>query len=217
MPRQRGDGDRVGAVGVDQAGDLDDGVGVEHRQGAAVAHVQDQRRALVPGDRPHQRQRHLLVAPGQVLGLTLPRAGALPVLGHVGRLPLGAGAVPHVQRRAVGAQGLRVETGLLVAQEGTPGLLGLLVGAYGVPVEVVVVQVLVGDRAERLQPVGAEQPSLLEGAEQRGVGEQAREFVASGDVQAAHPAEVVEADVVDVGLLRVGAEDAGDTAAEADG
>ncbi len=77
-------------------------------------------------------------------------------------------------------------------------------------------QVLVGDRAEGAQPLRAEEPALLEGTEQVGVGEQPREFVAPLDAQPAQPAQVVEADVVDEGAARVGAQHAGDAAAEAD-
>ncbi|MGC0429953.1 hypothetical protein RKD32_006308 [Streptomyces sp. SAI-195] len=77
-------------------------------------------------------------------------------------------------------------------------------------------QVLVGDRAQGAQPLGAEEPALLEGAQQRRVGQQPRQLVASADAQAAQPAEVVEADVVDEGVVRVGAQHAGDAAAEPD-
>jgi hypothetical protein len=212
---QRGDGDGVGAVGVDEAGHLDDGVVVEHGEGALVADVEDQGGALVAGDGPHQGEGDLLVAAGEVVGVAFAGAGRLPVLGHVGGLALGAGAVPDVQRPGTGGADLVVEPRLLVGEEGAAGLLGLLVGADGLAVEVVVVQVLVGDRAEGLEPVDAEELALLEGAEQVGVGEQPGQLVPAGDLQTADPAEVVEADVVDPGLVGVGAEHARDTAAEA--
>lgn len=214
---QRIDGDRVGPVRVHQAGHLDDRLGVQHGQRGAVADVEDERGAFVAGDGPHQREGHVLVTAGEVLGGALTGARGLPVLRHVGGLAFGAGAVPQVEGGRVRAGRAGVERGLLLQQEGAAGLLDLPVGPDGLPVEVVVVQVLVGDRAEGAQPVGTEEPALLEGAEQFGIGEQAREFVAPGDTQTPDPAEVVEADVVDPRLGRVGAEGAGDAAAESDG
>ncbi len=216
MARQRGGGRRVRALGVHPAGDLDHGVLVQAGQGAPVADVQDQRDPLVPGDRPHQGERHLLVAPREVLLLALPRARRVPVLRHVGGLALGPGAVPQPQRGRARAAGLRVEAGLLLPEEDAAGLLGLLVGADRLAVEVVVVQVLVGDRAQRLQPVRAEETALLERLEQFPVGEQPGQQVLAVDAHGADPAEVVEPGVVDEGPLGGDAEDAGDAAAEAD-
>lgn len=92
--RQRVDGDGVRSLGVHQTGNLDDRVPVQHRKGAAVADVEDQGGAFVAGDSPHQGESHFLVATGQVLLLAVAGTGTLAVLGHVGGLAFGAGAVP---------------------------------------------------------------------------------------------------------------------------
>ena len=75
-------------------------------------------------------------------------------------------------------------------------------------------QVLVRDHPQRAEPLGAEQPALLERLQPLVVGEQAGEEVALAVVHAAQPAEVVEPEVVEPQLVRVAVERAGDAAEE---
>ena len=64
-------------------------------------------------------------------------------------------------------------------------------------------QILVGERAQGPQPVGAEQPALLEGAQRGVVGEQPRQQLGAVQRQRPQPAEVVEPHVVVAGPVRV--------------
>ena len=131
---------------------LDHRIGRQARQRVTVADVEDHRRALVPADRRHEGERHPLVAAARDVGLV-----ALLALGaglaHVGGVALLAHPVPLLGRRAGWRPRCR-RTPLLVEQEGAAGLRRLRGSAHGLPVEVVVVEVLVRDRAERAQPLG---------------------------------------------------------------
>ena len=121
-------------------------------------------RPLVVGDRPHQRQRDLLVAAGlQVARVALARADRLAALRHVRRLALQAGSLSQARaaarrrlpsRRRTGAAGPAGTRPRVCCAAARP--------RHRLAGEVVVVQVLVRDRAQRPQPVRAEQPALLE-------------------------------------------------------
>lgn len=88
-----------------------------------------------------------------------------------------------------------VEGALLVAQELPAGGAARDAG-QGLAGEVVVVQVLVGDRGQCAQPVGAEKPALLE-AEPFRVGQQLVQQVRRTVPEAVQPAEMVQPRIID--------------------
>ena len=89
------------------------------------------------------------------------------------------------------------------------------IGLERLALAVVVVQILVRDHPDRLEPLGPEQAALLEGLQPLGVREQLREQVAAAVDHRAQPAQVVDAEVVEPELLRRQPDSVGNPVAEA--
>ncbi len=109
-----------------------------------------------------------------------------------------------------------IERGLLLREErgaDAPGLHRL----ERLGIEVVVVEVFVRDHPHRAQPVGSEQPALLERLEAVGIGEQPGQQVAALAQDSTKPAEVVDPEVVEPQILGRAAERAGDPFAQVEG
>ena len=172
-----------------------------------LAVFEDQHAPLVERDRLDDGDRLALVAADVLplaLGAACPAGGVR--LGEVVRLALAPRRAPGLER-LVGRAAVRVvERGLLVEQELAARLEPRADRADRVGREVVEEEVLVRDHPERAQPLAAEQPALLERLEPLVVGEQAGQQVALAVVDAAQPAEVVEAEVVEPQLVGVAPE-----------
>ena len=166
VQRRLSGGQRVHAVGVHHRRHLDHRVGGQPGQGGAVADIQDHRGPLVPGDGRHHAEGDTGIALVGRVGLPLAVGGRGPLyaalrLGHIAgaagvhRLPPQLGRT--LARRLRGVE----ELGLGPGQEVAAGPAGGVDLPHRVAVEVVVVQVLVGDDAESVDPVGAEDLGLL--------------------------------------------------------
>src|SRR3954463_15669182 len=136
--------------------------------GGRPASVGPLRAVGVTGARPargmarHDRRGHALVAAALDVGRVALLLRVVPSLLHVRRVALAAHAVPRLQRRGGACRHRVVEAVLLLEQELTAGLGAAADRGDRVAGEVVVVEVLVGDRAEGAQPVRAEQAPLLD-------------------------------------------------------
>ena len=145
------------------------------RQRRAVGDVEDPDRALVGGDRLDHGQRLGLVAARLALRVRVALV-AVAGLGHVRAVALVLRRAPERERLLGRLRPRRVEARLLLEQVGAARAAAERLDGLGREVEVV--EVLVRDHAERAQPLGAEQPALLERVERGVVGEQLRQPLA---------------------------------------
>ena len=95
-------------------------------------------------------------------------------------------------------RGLAIEVGLLGGEEDPARCFRAVVGKARLARVVVVVQVLIRQRANVLNPLGAEKLALLERFNEVGALENRGENIAAVHEDAVYPTEVVEAQVVDV-------------------
>jgi hypothetical protein len=193
MIRRRRYGQRRRAPAIHQAYGLDDRVRPKRRDRRAVGHIHDQPRRSAP--RVPARQR----------GGEPDRDGLITSGGHVGGVPLTGAqlgeitAIAFLVRRGPEPRGLVWSCGGGGVERLLPGPDVLTAGpvrghdvtqSFGP--RVVPVQVLVGDRTERLQQVGAEQPPFLHREQPRRIRQQGRQQVRAADPQAAQPAEMIK-------------------------
>jgi hypothetical protein len=195
VQRRRGDRAGTGAVDVDPARQFEHQIGRQPGHRVAVANVDDQLRRAQPVQRLGQRDGHRLVAAGGDVGL-VPLVGAQ--LGEVAAIALVVGRVPQLGRALRFGRRRGVEAGLLGLHVLGPGAAGREHAGQRLARGVVPVEVFVGQRAQRGHQVGAEQPALLGAGQPVGVGQQFREPVPATVPERAQPAEVVDAEVVDL-------------------
>ena len=148
-------------------------------------------RRRTPGQRPHHRQRHLLItAAGEVLGV--PRLAAGPGLGQI---PLLAGpprGLPQAVRFVAGGGQPRIQLRLLAVDRLTAG------PGHGPHARrrarrlVVIEQVLVRQQSQIAQERLRKQPALLEAGQGIRVGQQAGEGIPAAALQPVQPAEMVQ-------------------------
>src|SRR5665647_549998 len=205
----------MGAVGVHGARHFDHRFRRQPGHCGTVANIEDHGAALVARDGAHDGQGDAFVASaldvGGVTGLLL-----RPALLHVCRIAL----LPHPAPFAQGGSGADpdrvIERPLLAKQELAARLRATPDRCDRVAGEVVVVEVLVGQATQQLDPLGPEEPALLDRGQQLGVADEVRQRVAAVVVKTAQPPQVVEADVVEGGAIEVKTQRSGSPATQAD-